>query len=318
MVGVTDGLEPTTRHPELVKRFGDELAISEELVAFSKSGLIPWSGRPFESAADGIVLAEGARALKTYRAVIHLCTLGYGEQASMLNRSLFEGMAVAHWAHSEPEDAVERFEAHFEHNRILWADLLRELGWDTGEVAPEELPDASQERRDELIGMFGQHGQKLWTGHRHLAELLHAIEDQWEGHGRDQLWEFFQVAHKDNNLMLHSGAWSLERAAHGLSTESDGEVELNFRTGPTSDRVGPALYGGFWTYVQTFSLVMDRFQVPNREGLKALHARGEIAFKKLSDEQTKDVGRNDPCPCGSGRKFKRCHGARATREPQRL
>ncbi len=22
-----------------------------------------------------------------------------------------------------------------------------------------------------------------------------------------------------------------------------------------------------------------------------------------------DVGRNDPCPCGSGRKFKRCHGA---------
>lgn len=22
-----------------------------------------------------------------------------------------------------------------------------------------------------------------------------------------------------------------------------------------------------------------------------------------------DVGRNDPCPCGSGRKFKKCHGA---------
>ncbi len=23
----------------------------------------------------------------------------------------------------------------------------------------------------------------------------------------------------------------------------------------------------------------------------------------------RDVGRNDPCPCGSGRKFKKCHGA---------
>ncbi|MFV3305449.1 SEC-C metal-binding domain-containing protein [Pseudomonas sp. NY15181] len=23
----------------------------------------------------------------------------------------------------------------------------------------------------------------------------------------------------------------------------------------------------------------------------------------------KDVGRNDPCPCGSGSKFKKCHGA---------
>jgi uncharacterized protein YecA (UPF0149 family) len=23
----------------------------------------------------------------------------------------------------------------------------------------------------------------------------------------------------------------------------------------------------------------------------------------------KDVGRNDPCPCGSSKKFKKCHGA---------
>ena len=23
----------------------------------------------------------------------------------------------------------------------------------------------------------------------------------------------------------------------------------------------------------------------------------------------KDVGRNDPCPCGNGKKFKKCHGA---------
>ncbi|MGD9600764.1 MAG: SEC-C metal-binding domain-containing protein [Gammaproteobacteria bacterium] len=22
----------------------------------------------------------------------------------------------------------------------------------------------------------------------------------------------------------------------------------------------------------------------------------------------RDVGRNDPCPCGSGQKFKKCHG----------
>ena len=24
------------------------------------------------------------------------------------------------------------------------------------------------------------------------------------------------------------------------------------------------------------------------------------------------VGRNDPCPCGSGKKYKRCHGAHAS------
>ena len=27
------------------------------------------------------------------------------------------------------------------------------------------------------------------------------------------------------------------------------------------------------------------------------------------DIANKDVGRNDECPCGSGKKFKRCHGA---------
>lgn len=26
---------------------------------------------------------------------------------------------------------------------------------------------------------------------------------------------------------------------------------------------------------------------------------------------TRAVGRNDPCPCGSGQKFKKCHGAGA-------
>ncbi|HRU36017.1 MAG TPA: SEC-C metal-binding domain-containing protein, partial [Candidatus Paceibacterota bacterium] len=28
----------------------------------------------------------------------------------------------------------------------------------------------------------------------------------------------------------------------------------------------------------------------------------------ISPEKFKNVGRNDPCPCGSGKKFKKCHG----------
>jgi preprotein translocase subunit SecA len=26
-------------------------------------------------------------------------------------------------------------------------------------------------------------------------------------------------------------------------------------------------------------------------------------------DEERDIGRNDPCWCGSGKKFKRCHGA---------
>jgi preprotein translocase subunit SecA len=29
----------------------------------------------------------------------------------------------------------------------------------------------------------------------------------------------------------------------------------------------------------------------------------------VKDEREKDIGRNDPCWCGSGKKYKKCHGA---------
>lgn len=36
-------------------------------------------------------------------------------------------------------------------------------------------------------------------------------------------------------------------------------------------------------------------------------------IKTLSDEELKNlnIGRNEPCPCGSGKKYKHCHGNKA-------
>ncbi len=34
----------------------------------------------------------------------------------------------------------------------------------------------------------------------------------------------------------------------------------------------------------------------------------ESQLVKDDDRNVDSVGRNEPCPCGSGRKFKRCHG----------
>ena len=31
--------------------------------------------------------------------------------------------------------------------------------------------------------------------------------------------------------------------------------------------------------------------------------------EKDKDDPFANVGRNDPCPCGSGKKYKKCHGA---------
>ena len=42
------------------------------------------------------------------------------------------------------------------------------------------------------------------------------------------------------------------------------------------------------------------FELPQQHVPKAV---------ELDDPKFQDVGRNDPCPCGSGKKFKKCHGA---------
>ena len=36
---------------------------------------------------------------------------------------------------------------------------------------------------------------------------------------------------------------------------------------------------------------------------------GEVKTKSVSNDEYANVGRNEPCPCGSGSKFKKCHGA---------
>ena len=38
-------------------------------------------------------------------------------------------------------------------------------------------------------------------------------------------------------------------------------------------------------------------------------AAPEVVETVVNDERVKDIGRNDPCWCGSGKKFKKCHGA---------
>jgi preprotein translocase subunit SecA len=49
-----------------------------------------------------------------------------------------------------------------------------------------------------------------------------------------------------------------------------------------------------------------------REAAPAEHVHGPDCDHGARREPVRSgpkVGRNEPCPCGSGKKFKRCHGA---------
>jgi len=48
-----------------------------------------------------------------------------------------------------------------------------------------------------------------------------------------------------------------------------------------------------------------------RELAAARMAGGDASTAQVQQRRTGEhkVGRNDPCPCGSGKKYKKCHGA---------
>jgi hypothetical protein len=61
-------------------------------------------------------------------------------------------------------------------------------------------------------------------------------------------------------------------------------------------------------------LTLDHDDLRELEQLRAARTTEGVGddlsgLPSLGDVFGKDVGRNDPCPCGSGRKFKKCHGA---------
>jgi hypothetical protein len=54
-------------------------------------------GRPMADLTDVLLHTFLARSTRTFEAIVHLGSRGFGEQAAMLNRSLFEDMVDAHW-----------------------------------------------------------------------------------------------------------------------------------------------------------------------------------------------------------------------------
>src|SRR5438045_687315 len=108
----------------LVRKFAPQFEAAENIRAKA------WEHRPRGSAGAkryrSLIFAVFARATLTYRAVLHLCRGGYTEQADMLNRSLFEDMAIAHWVSlpDHQEEAAQLLQKHNDFGRLLAADSL--------------------------------------------------------------------------------------------------------------------------------------------------------------------------------------------------
>jgi hypothetical protein len=236
---------------------------------------------------DGLIALEAARGLKTYRASVDLALGGYGPQAEMLNRALFEGMAVAHWVHANPEEALRRFSQHERHHAGLWNKrfVARGLIDEPGFVVPDET---EQKRLDKL---FGEWGEKPWFG-LSLYSLVRAVEDQFAN--PDELRTFFSIAHSANNEALHTGYCAL------MSGVTNTETESHVAAGPGLEHVETALFGGWWSCMHLLGLYAGHFNLAGGGRVADEFTSGAKGFIRIEPAVARRTGRNDPCPCGSG------------------
>jgi hypothetical protein len=108
-------LMATDAEQAIREKFGPQIGACERLYEYAKGLTTSWRGRLIENTAEGLILALFSRSLDTFMAAVRLASVGYGAQASMLNRSRFEDMIDVHWIATEPEAAEQRYRDHHQH-----------------------------------------------------------------------------------------------------------------------------------------------------------------------------------------------------------
>lgn len=286
----------------LARDFKRELAACDELRDAYMARCEPWSGRSGDGNADRIFLLEIGRSTKTYRGSVALARIGYGEQAAMLNRVLFESMAVARWINENEDIAVERFPRALKLEDYLMVERIKSTGW----LEPAERIDIDLDEEElvELRQDFGTYNERLWTGHDNIRSLLDDIRGQFDEDEWTMIQNYVRTGHQENNQLLHSTVGGLRQAYVDLQ---DGGYGI--WTGPSDAMIGRVLFSAHMIYRQAVALLAERFELADGDDLDELFERTGRAFIRLPDDDLKDVGRNDPCPCESGKKLKHCHGA---------
>jgi hypothetical protein len=286
---------------QIEKQLAAQLGAVADLIDLCHGLFEDWPGRDADpDGVDAFVLALLSRSVNTFDALSGVVRQGYSGQAGMLARSMFEDMVDAHWVTVEPQLAREQYEDHLVHGQMLWIDQMRKYPEQYGHV---ELPEFNPRERDRLDEKFRRWGTTPWSGlaiHTRVDAIAHLWTDEAS---RSTLFFYRDIIQRDHNQTLHVSGESLNRAVELLQ---DGTP--SFRIGPRDDGLDAVLTAGFWTLTQTLTLVRDHFGL-TFTGEEERIIDPPIAFRRLPGELLQDVGRNDRCPCGSGRKFKRCHGA---------
>jgi preprotein translocase subunit SecA len=175
------------------------------------------------------------------------------------------------------EDALEAYD---EREQALGSELAREV------ERYIILQTVDQRWREHLESMdYLREGVHL----RAFAQKDPLVEYRGEGHAMFE--ELGQAIRQEVVFTLFHIAVTVEEPALEPMQARDSSLHYEHETSAGADVISAA--GGAATALAT---------------PPARNAGGSFAQAPAVNEH-KDIGRNDPCWCGSGKKFKRCHGA---------
>ena len=252
-----------------------------------------------------------------------------GERISEIVEDAARGIVEENCPEKSPSDdwdmdAVDSWAANMTGENDFHCDEVEHE--DDPETLIEILADYLQNVYDRKVSTIGEDIMRTLES----QVMLRIIDSRWMTHlqemdylrtgiflraigQRDPLVEYKEEAHRAFGLMTSSLYEDFLRTILRLQIavnsqepmpEEPDPTERASYSNPEENLAAPQ------TSSQVFSAVgqaPDAAAVPQQRE-KPEHAKVETYVKDESDPYA-NVGRNDPCPCGSGKKFKKCHGA---------
>jgi preprotein translocase subunit SecA len=220
------------------------------------------------------------------------------------------------------------------------------VGLDIEDLDAKQVDRAAlvAELRDDIVEAYGDREEELGEDLMRALErfmLLQIIDERWREHLHDMdylregihLRGFAQidplVAYKNEGFEMFTGLmnaiWeefgryifvvdvqvegadgAARRQTWGASSNISSTAGLNYVGGTAADQPS-ALTAAAQAAAATGVVPAAGVQNAADLAVDELQAVPHVETRTVADEDR--IGRNDPCPCGSGKKYKKCHGA---------
>lgn len=206
-----------------------------------------------------------------------------------------------------PEELIQsltqKFSAHFE-------SILSETGTDA-ELLQEKILEIVKAHYEQREQNFGRDRMEFLE--RYI--MLQIIDSKWKEHlhSLDNLREGIHLrAYGQRDPLVEyrrEAFWLFDEMVENIKNDS---IEFLFKVAVVrEEKLTSTLERTPQQYVHPEAERIPTVPVSQQKDVRAasaLEEESEPAAKPVRRDEPK-VGRNNPCPCGSGKKFKKCHGA---------